>query len=733
MGIISSTGRNNDELVDNLVQGKYVRFKSVELAMRLVDRGDYFPEEERENAYKDMAWKETDSFAGPVHLSAPCIYANALEYLDLQPGLSFLNVGSGSGYLSTVAGFLLTETGVNHGVELYENMVEYAQSHLQDAMQTPAVSAFSFCQPVFFQGSAFYLKNNIMYDRIYCGALVPHHRRSFFANMLKINGILICPYGNELIRVKRTGARTFEVFSISQVSFSNLIAPVENRDFTKVKVVLPYHEAKSLQEICRIAIRKAVRNHVHHQCPLKLHFECEPTSNRSEPRRESPLGAVLVIGEDEERETEEGGQRNEGGRDDDDIDLDAIHNRVRREMDETMEIFRTIQRRHENIQRRIRENADPPFQRIFALVQNEARENANAERNRRATVGFVIADLEENLEQEEENNDNDRRRNQVVPLGEAFHDLDYPCEFEILVEAPEVDHIDMTAILPDYARELLKAPLTPKRRNIRRTNADNLAHHLPRNDRGIRLHTITYRAGRGRDGHRIEHVERLINRLRETTVRRQREIRARREALERSRSLIPARARPGTVTEAPREDHHDIHDEDQPTSTSRLGLQPPASTSPDSDRKSGTKRSAPESFNDYDSSVKRSASDGNIQEMEVSEPVRTSHSSPSASNVPDEELPHQGEDTHESLSSTSSSSTSSGSSPASNFRNSMSDSNAEDKADAKDEEEEKLQKERQKRANDQNQSLEVFHKHYIKLISGLPISERLIRFLIYDE
>jgi protein-L-isoaspartate O-methyltransferase len=72
-----------------------------------VDRGRFFPPSERALAYNDAAWKSDTGSPGRLHLSAPCIYANALEHLDLQAGQAFLNVGSGTGYLNTMAGFLL--------------------------------------------------------------------------------------------------------------------------------------------------------------------------------------------------------------------------------------------------------------------------------------------------------------------------------------------------------------------------------------------------------------------------------------------------------------------------------------------------------------------------------------------------------------------------------------------------------------------------------------------------
>lgn len=64
-----SSGRDNNELIDNLMRGKYIRSAEVENVFRALDRADYMSSEVRDQAYKDLAWRN-----GSLHMSAPCIY-----------------------------------------------------------------------------------------------------------------------------------------------------------------------------------------------------------------------------------------------------------------------------------------------------------------------------------------------------------------------------------------------------------------------------------------------------------------------------------------------------------------------------------------------------------------------------------------------------------------------------------------------------------------------------------
>ncbi|CAK9302194.1 unnamed protein product [Gordionus sp. m RMFG-2023] len=106
---------------------KFIRNFNIEEAFRIVDRSYFFPKDFVNNAYMDMAWKH-----GDIHISAPCIYSEIIEALNIQHKMSFLNIGSGTGYLSTIAGILLGPFGVNHGVEIFKDLIEFSQFNIEN-------------------------------------------------------------------------------------------------------------------------------------------------------------------------------------------------------------------------------------------------------------------------------------------------------------------------------------------------------------------------------------------------------------------------------------------------------------------------------------------------------------------------------------------------------------------------------------------------------------------------
>ena len=62
-------------------------------------------------AHSDQPLKD-----GNVHISAPHIYASAIEALDLVPNssMSFLNIGSGTGYISCIVAGILGANSLNY-------------------------------------------------------------------------------------------------------------------------------------------------------------------------------------------------------------------------------------------------------------------------------------------------------------------------------------------------------------------------------------------------------------------------------------------------------------------------------------------------------------------------------------------------------------------------------------------------------------------------------------------
>ncbi|KFM76490.1 Protein-L-isoaspartate O-methyltransferase domain-containing protein 1, partial [Stegodyphus mimosarum] len=296
MGGAVSAGEDNDELIDKLAEAEYIKSPIVEKIFREVDRANYYLEGCKENAYRDMAWKH-----GHIHLSAPCIYSEVMESLKLGPGMSFLNLGSGTGYLSTMAGLLLGTYGVNHGVELHRDVVNYARSKLEDFQNSsPALDKYEFCAPSFVVGNCLLLDSSIQqYDRVYCGASCPLEHENYMKNLVRIGGILVMPLKDHLLQVTRTSETSYEVKNLLPVSFASLVLPKPNEALTSVK--LPEMCPLSLQELCRSTVRILLRRNVEIENPsLKERKKPHPHKRKRGRRRMKRI--VIPIFEDRRRE-----------------------------------------------------------------------------------------------------------------------------------------------------------------------------------------------------------------------------------------------------------------------------------------------------------------------------------------------------------------------------------------------------------------------------------------------
>jgi len=213
----ASSGRSNGELVRNMHRSGLIRSEKVLNAFLGVDRGHFVPREKKENAYLDEP-----IHAPPFHLSAPHMYATVLEALDLNPGLSFLNIGSGSGYLSYLVAKIVGPQGAQHGIEQHRELVEHSMSRCAVIPEYHAMNYIRFrC------GDGFTLKFNggETYDRIYVGAGVQVGATLMFRELLATGGIMVAPRDEELVCITRVSEDAYVSRVVTMVKFQSLVEP----------------------------------------------------------------------------------------------------------------------------------------------------------------------------------------------------------------------------------------------------------------------------------------------------------------------------------------------------------------------------------------------------------------------------------------------------------------------------------------------------------------------------
>jgi protein-L-isoaspartate(D-aspartate) O-methyltransferase len=110
-------------MVDRQLAARGVRDARVLDAMRTVPRHEFIPREQRHRAYEDRALPIGEGQT----ISQPYIVAIMTELLDVQPGETVLEVGTGSGYQAAVAAELTDRVST---VEILPKLAERAEETL---------------------------------------------------------------------------------------------------------------------------------------------------------------------------------------------------------------------------------------------------------------------------------------------------------------------------------------------------------------------------------------------------------------------------------------------------------------------------------------------------------------------------------------------------------------------------------------------------------------------------
>ncbi|MFH1509705.1 MAG: protein-L-isoaspartate O-methyltransferase [Candidatus Nealsonbacteria bacterium] len=112
-------------LIENLISEKWLKSSRIIKAFRKIKREDFLPEDLKDSSELDIAlpigFNQT--------ISQPQVVALMLELLDAQEGNNVLDIGSGSGWTSSLLTELVGENGAVTAVEIIPELKELGEKN----------------------------------------------------------------------------------------------------------------------------------------------------------------------------------------------------------------------------------------------------------------------------------------------------------------------------------------------------------------------------------------------------------------------------------------------------------------------------------------------------------------------------------------------------------------------------------------------------------------------------
>lgn len=203
---------SQNELVEELQRGGYLKTPAIIDAFKSVDRALFVPDEFKSQAYENrplpIGFEQT--------ISQPLTVAFMLELLQPQPGSKILDIGAGSGWQSALLANLVGETGNIIAVERIAELKTIAEENIK---KLPELS--NRISLVLADGSQGY-EPEAPYNRIIAAAAgdeIPEEWKS----QLKTGGTIVAPVGQSIVVINKLTPEKFERREYFGFSFVPLV------------------------------------------------------------------------------------------------------------------------------------------------------------------------------------------------------------------------------------------------------------------------------------------------------------------------------------------------------------------------------------------------------------------------------------------------------------------------------------------------------------------------------
>jgi protein-L-isoaspartate(D-aspartate) O-methyltransferase len=183
------------DLIDSLIQEKWLKTPKIIEAFRKIKRKDFLPE--NKNGLAELNEALPIGFGQTI--SQPLVVAFMLELLEPKEGDKILDVGSGSGWTSSLLAEIVGEKGKVIAVELVKDLKEFGERNAKK---------YGFIEQgrlkfINQDGSKGYEKE-ALFDKILASASAQKLPLAW-KEQLKINGRIVTPINNSIwLFVKKT-------------------------------------------------------------------------------------------------------------------------------------------------------------------------------------------------------------------------------------------------------------------------------------------------------------------------------------------------------------------------------------------------------------------------------------------------------------------------------------------------------------------------------------------------